>query len=442
MEPVAELLGDSPGIRAVRETVRRLLDRQAAAGRLPPVLIQGETGTGKGLLARALHAAGPRRDGAFVDLNCAAIPGTLLEAELFGYERGAFTDARQPKAGLFQAAHRGALFLDEIGLLPEALQGKLLTVIEERAVRRLGSTKAEPVDVWILTASNEDLPALVRQGRFREDLYHRLAVLTVALPPLRERGADIGRLAEHFLARACADYGLAPKTLAPDARAALAAYRWPGNVRELANTMERAALLGDGPIVTAETLGLPSEAAGPPPESVAPSTSGVAGRPDLDDPVRRLEHERDELVAALRASGWNVSQAAARLGIPRNTLRYRIGKRRLRPGAVLPPTRPAAPPAPPVDEAPAAPAGGAPAPAGLRWERRRLTFLGAALGAAAGDDEPGVDVTRALEVVVEKVQSFGGRVEELGGRGVVAVFGGDALEDPARRAAHAAMAIQ
>src|SRR2546422_3415350 len=173
------LIGNSPGLVAVRSQVEQLLRRQGASGRLPPVLILGETGTGKGLLARAIHEAGPRAGGPLVAVNCAAIPETLLEAELFGFERGAFTDARQAKAGLFQAAHRGTIFLDEIGLLPEALQAKLLKVLEDRAVRRLGSTRLEAVDVWILTATNDDLEAAVLARRFREELYHRLAVVTL-----------------------------------------------------------------------------------------------------------------------------------------------------------------------------------------------------------------------------------------------------------------------
>src|SRR2546428_11394438 len=167
---------------------------------LPLVLILGETGTGKGLLARAIHEAGPRAAGPFVAINCAAIPETLLEAELFGFERGAFTDAREAKDGRFQTAHRGTLFLDEIGLLPENLQAKLLTALEDRAVRRLGSIRAEPVDVWIISATSEDLRAGARRRAFREELYHRLAVGTLRLPPLRERGQDITHIVDHFLA--------------------------------------------------------------------------------------------------------------------------------------------------------------------------------------------------------------------------------------------------
>ncbi|MGH7356326.1 MAG: sigma-54 interaction domain-containing protein, partial [Candidatus Rokuibacteriota bacterium] len=312
-DPLADLLGDSPEIKAVRERIERLLHRQQDARRLPPILIQGETGTGKGLLARMIHKASPRPDGPFVDINCAAIPEALLESEMFGFERGAFTDARRAKPGLFQAAHRGTIFLDEIGLLPEALQAKLLKVLEERTVRRLGSTRDEPVDVWILAATNEDLRTAIRERRFREDLYHRLAVLTVALPPLRERGGDIVRLAEHFLARTCAEYGVSPRTLSTDARDALAAYAWPGNVRELINMMERAGLLSDAPEVTAAMLGLGAPAA----TAAAPAAGEGAS---LDGAVR------DHVLAVLRQTGWNISRAAQALGITRNTLRARIEK--------------------------------------------------------------------------------------------------------------------
>ncbi len=177
------LRGESQRIVAIRRQIAQLLTRQAGARRLPPILILGETGTGKGLLARTVHQAGPRRDGPFVDVNCAAIPETLLEAELLGYERGAFTDARQAKPGLFQTAHGGTIFLDEIGLLPVALQGKLLGVLEDRAVRRLGSTRAEPVDVSLIAATGVDLKRAVSGGDFRADLYHRLAVISLELPP-------------------------------------------------------------------------------------------------------------------------------------------------------------------------------------------------------------------------------------------------------------------
>ena len=260
MEIDAELRGQSPALAAVRAQVKGLLQR-VASGRLPAILIEGETGTGKGLLARMLHRGGPRAGRPFVDVNCAAIPESLLESELFGHEKGAFTDARQAKAGLFQTAHGGTLFLDEVGLLPVALQGKLLKAVEERTVRRLGGTRNEPIDVWMISATSEDLRAALRGGRMREDLYHRLAVVSLRLPPLRERGEDVVVLAEYFLARACAEYGRPAKTLAPDARAALCHQAWPGNVRELSNVMERVALLTDGARVTAAMLGLSETAA-------------------------------------------------------------------------------------------------------------------------------------------------------------------------------------
>src|SRR5688572_28764251 len=246
MKGLGDLIGDSPGIRAVRETVARLLTHQQDVRRLPSILIEGETGAGKGLLARMIHQAGPRPHGPFIDVNCAAIPDNLLESEMFGFERGAFTDARRSKAGLFQAAHGGTIFLDEVGLMPEALQAKLLKVLEERNVRRLGATRDEPIDVWVLTATNEDLRVRMRDRRFREDLYHRLAILTVTLPPLRQRGGDITTLAEHFLERTCAEYGIPRKPLTADARAALLTHPWPGNVRELSNVIERAVLLAPG----------------------------------------------------------------------------------------------------------------------------------------------------------------------------------------------------
>jgi transcriptional regulator with PAS, ATPase and Fis domain len=228
MSELGELLGRSTRIVALHEKVRALLSGEAATRRLPPLLITGETGTGKSFLARIIHENSSRAAARFVELNGAAIPENLLESELFGYERGAFTDARQSKPGLFQVAHHGTLFLDEVGLLPVSLQAKLLRVLEDGSVRRLGATRSEPVDACVISATNEDLQAAVRARRFREDLYHRLAVITLALPPLRELGDDIDLLAAHALTRACAKYSLPLKTLSPDARAAMRAYRWPG----------------------------------------------------------------------------------------------------------------------------------------------------------------------------------------------------------------------
>jgi DNA-binding NtrC family response regulator/tetratricopeptide (TPR) repeat protein len=437
MKGLADLVGDSPGIRAVRETVARLLARQGDARRLPSILIQGETGTGKGLLARMIHRAGPRPDGPFIDVNCAAIPDTLLEAEMFGFERGAFTDARRSKPGLFQAAHRGTIFLDEVGLLPEALQAKLLKVLEERTVRRLGATRDEAVDVWVITATNEDLKLSIHERRFREDLYHRLAVLTVVLPPLRERGDDIVTLAEHFLERVCLEYGVPRKALAADASAALRAYRWPGNVRELSNVVERAVLMSSSPDVTAESLALTETAI------AAPAAEAGAGR--TESPVSLDDAMREHLVEVLGQTDWNISRTAALLGISRNTLRARMDKYGLRgrDGAPRsePARRPSTPGVRPPASAPSVPAPPAPVPASARrWERRRLAFLRVAL-VPTGEPDASLETARALEVVVDKVRTFGGHIEGIGPIGVVAVFGLDAVGDTADRAAHAALAI-
>jgi transcriptional regulator with AAA-type ATPase domain/tetratricopeptide (TPR) repeat protein len=423
MDELSELLGESRAIEMVRDKLRRLLERQRAGPRLPPILIQGDTGTGKGLVARLLHRHGARSRGPFVDINCAAIPETLLEAELFGFERGAFTDARRAKPGLFQAAHGGVLFLAEIALLPESLQAKLLTAIEERAVRRLGSTRSEPADVWLISATNADLRAAVRARRFREDLFHRVAVLTLDLPPLRARGHDVLLLAERFLARACAEYGLSPKRLDAEAQARLLAYEWPGNIRELGNAIERAAVFTDTAAVTAESLG-----------SLQAHDDGASPPPRTGTWTGRDEAIRLELLAALEEVGGNISHAAAKLGIARNTVYARVAKFGLRPDhphkAALGPQRPAAP------------ASGSPASeAALRWERRSLALLRVDLSKTDSIDGWSQS-SRALEGVIAKVQSFGGRVEELTPTGLVAAFGLDPAEDAPRRAAHAALAIQ
>jgi transcriptional regulator with AAA-type ATPase domain/tetratricopeptide (TPR) repeat protein len=414
-----QLLGASPAITALRDELSRLLARPAAPlKRVPPVLIQGETGTGKGLVAHVIHQMGPRSDNSFVDVNCAAIPDTLLEAELFGFERGAFTDAKQAKAGLLQVAHRGTIFLDEIGLMPDALQVKMLKALEDRSVRRLGSTRTEPADAWVLAATSEDLASAIRTRRFREDLYHRLAVVTVQLPPLRDRGSDVLLLARHYLDRACREYGLPIKALSSDAEAALLGYTWPGNVRELANVMERVALLSEAEQVTAATLRLPRAPRVPTPSSRAGES--------VDEQMATLERGRIE--EALRVEGWNISRAAARLGLPRNTLRYRMERhglseasdashRRKTESAVRPES------APPV-----------------RWQRTRVTFLQAQV---AGDDAtPEHERTPVLDEIAAKVTGFGGRIIEMGPSFVRAAFGLDVVEDAARHAAHAAFAVQ
>ena len=320
-----EIIGGSPVMVRLRAQVARLLSRQIAGGRLPPILIEGETGTGKGLMAQALHRCSMRSAEPFIDVDCAAIPEALLEAELFGYERGAFTDARQNKPGLFQLADRGMIFLDEIGLLPQSLQAKLLKVVEDRRVRRLGGTQSQIVDTWIITATNENLAAATRARRFREDLYHRLAALTLRMPPLRERGADILLLAERFLGRFSTQYGLPKKMLAADAKAAIMSHPWPGNVRELINLIERVVLLSDERIVTADLLELSSclQSNGSPPLTT----------PEIPARLRRFGRivDRGRLVEVLEEADWNLSLAAARLDVPRNTLRYWMVKLEVHP---------------------------------------------------------------------------------------------------------------
>jgi DNA-binding NtrC family response regulator/tetratricopeptide (TPR) repeat protein len=448
MDSTVELLGQSPAIEATRETIRRFLRRQQTTRRLPAVLIHGETGTGKNLVSRFLHRNGPRSRGPFVDVNCAAIPETLLESELFGYERGAFTDARRAKAGLFQTAHLGTIFLDEVGLLPEALQAKLLTVLEERTVRRLGGTHAEPADAWVISATNSDLQGAIRERRFREDLYHRLAVLTLRMPSLHERGSDVLLLAEHFLTRICGDYSLASKTLAPDARDRLMAYRWPGNVRELSNVVERAALLAEGATITADDLALGTEPERRAAVEAAPGVGHPAGPPG--QPVSLDDAMREHLRAALHGTGWNISRTAAALGISRNTLRARIERLGLREGArsVPPPRRatpapsadrPATPPPAPIE--PVIATSPAAALGVVRWERRRVTMLRARLVMSPDTDEERLDTSRGLEMLVSKVQAFSGHVDGLSQVGLDASFGIDAVEDAPRRAANAALAM-
>jgi DNA-binding NtrC family response regulator len=327
--PVESLLGRSPVI----DEVRRRLVQVARADRLgeagPTVLITGETGTGKELAARAVHAAGPRADGPFIELNCAAIPAALVEGELFGFEKGAYTDARTSKPGLFEAADGGTLLLDEIGMLDPPLQAKLLRVIEDRAVRRLGALAPRRVDVRILAATNRDLETAAREGSFRQDLLYRLRVLTLELPPLRDRGGDDVRLlAEHFLVQCRDRYGLGEATrLSAAAQQALVAYPWPGNVRELAHVVERAALTHPGQVLEPADLGLGGASGalvGIPPDG-AVQVDFARGAIDLEAVERGL------IEKALAHTGWNRARAAQLLGLTKETLRYRVEKYRLTP---------------------------------------------------------------------------------------------------------------
>jgi two-component system, NtrC family, response regulator AtoC len=327
-----ELVGASPPM----QQVRRLVAMVAQAGEglnAPTVLITGETGTGKGVIARAIHAQSARAKAPFIEVNCTAIPDSLLEAELFGYEKGTFTDAKSAKVGLFEAALGGGLFLDEIGYLKPELQVKLLKVIEEKRVRRLGSTHERPVDVWILVATNNNLEQAVADGTFREDLYFRLNVMTIALPPLRQRGEDILLLAEHFLQRFAQRYQSPLPRLTVEARAALRRYAWPGNVRELAHMMERAVFFSRTEMIHASALALHRSHTG---EQPVHSQSTRQNGPETDFPSDGLvleEVEKTLIKKALARARGNTSQAARLLGISRNTLRYRLEKYSLHPAS-------------------------------------------------------------------------------------------------------------
>ncbi|TFG49199.1 MAG: sigma-54-dependent Fis family transcriptional regulator [Gemmatimonadales bacterium] len=312
------VVGASRAIGEVLERAREI----AVLEDTPPVLITGETGSGKGLIARTIHSSGPRSAKPFIDVNCTALPATLMEAELFGYERGAFTDAKESKLGLFEAAEGGFIFLDEVGDLETALQGKLLRAIEERVVRRVGGIRDRRVNVRILAATNRDLASDVGGERFRRDLYYRLAVLVLHLPPLRERGDDVLLLAERFLRLAAAKYGRPARRLTTAAAGTLRAYPWPGNVRELSHVIERAVLWSRGDEVTVDHLGLSS-----PPEAPTGATPGAHQGSALPPPGQTLEQwERSALEQALQECGGNQTRAAQRLGISRDTLRYRIKK--------------------------------------------------------------------------------------------------------------------
>ncbi|HEX6133996.1 MAG TPA: sigma 54-interacting transcriptional regulator [Longimicrobiales bacterium] len=299
----SRLRGESEGLRHALARAARVIEHSHAT-----VLITGETGTGKDLLAQAIHYNGPRASRPIVEVNCTALPPNLLEAELFGYEKGAFTGATSAKPGLFEAADGGTLFLDEIGDLSLELQAKLLRAIEQREVRRLGSVRSVPVDVRIIAATNVDLSGAVAAGRFREDLYYRLNVVPIHLPPLRERGTDVLVLADAFARELAGMYGMTAPTIDAHVRDALLAHPWRGNVRELRNAIERAILLGNGQIRATDLL---------------PHTANGAPEAMLPFPARMDDIERSAARAMVERLAGNKTAAAAVLGISRSRL-YRL----------------------------------------------------------------------------------------------------------------------
>jgi DNA-binding NtrC family response regulator len=304
-------------MQELKRRVRNVAQAEPAGdGELPPsVLITGETGTGKEIVARACHFESRRRSRPFVEVNCASIPANLLESELFGHERGAFTDARARKTGLFEAADGGSIFLDEIGEADLAVQAKLLKVLEDHRIRRVGSTVDRRVDVRVIAATNRDLEKRSQEGAFRADLLYRLRVISLALPPLRARGEDIALLANAFLGKAARRYGKPGLVMSSDALEKLRLYPWPGNVREMRNVLEQTVLLAAEKTVQPDDIVLPD---------VAPDRGAAA--PGAGESLELAAVERDLIRQALAQCAGNVTQAARQLGISRDTLRYRMGK--------------------------------------------------------------------------------------------------------------------
>ena len=310
-QSLGRMLGKSEKMQRVFRTVEKV------AGYDTTVLIQGESGTGKELVAQALHELGARKDGPFVPVNCGAIPDSLLESELFGHKKGAFTDAHHDKRGLFEAAHEGTLFLDELGELPLGLQVKLLRVLQEGTVRPLGATKDKPIDVRVVAATVRNIEEEVREGRFREDLFYRLNVLQIDVPALRERKEDIPLLIEHFLETHNGRLGTQIRGLAPGARKLLLAYPWPGNVRELENAVERAVVLAEGDMIRVEDL----------PERVRePVDPGrlILGSDELSIKKMQRFMEKTLIARALEKTDGNRTAASKLLEISHRALLYKI----------------------------------------------------------------------------------------------------------------------
>ena len=310
-QAVDPFIGTSAAIRTLAEQAKRLLSTES------PVLILGETGTGKGVLARWLHDNSPRADEAFVDLNCAGLTRELLETELFGHEKGAFTSATASKQGLFEVAHRGTMFLDEVGDVDLQIQPKLLKVLEEKRFRRLGDVRDRQVDVRLIAATHQDIGQLVREKRFRDDLYFRISTIPLSFPALRERIDDIPTLAQYLLNKISADIGRGELRLDEGCIQALQAYSWPGNIRELRNVIERAVLLSDQKTISLNDLHFDGHT--------------QVGAPFLDSSLTLLELEKQHIERVLQEEKGRVEKAAKRLGIPRSSLYQKIKKHQIAP---------------------------------------------------------------------------------------------------------------
>lgn len=307
-----ELIGSSPVMEALRRTISKVARSQA------PVCLVGPSGSGKELAARTIHRSGPRGGGPFVPINCGALPGDLLESELFGHRKGAFTGATADKEGLFQAASGGTLFLDEVTELPLNLQVKLLRALQEKSIRPLGSNEEIATDVRIISATNRNLGELLAKGQFREDLYYRINVIEVPVPPLAERKEDIPQLVETLLAKIAKEQGIRTPELTEEASTILATHQFPGNVRELENILARAATLCDGSRITEDDLGIRSN------QAVTNDLAGKESRPQLEDELQALEANR--LQEALAENRYNKTATAKALGMTLRQLRYRLQK--------------------------------------------------------------------------------------------------------------------
>ncbi len=308
------IIGRGARMREILGSVERVAPTRTT------VLLCGESGVGKDLIARAIHFHSPRARHPFVKINCTAIPENLMESELFGYEKGAFTGAAQAKPGKFEQADTGTVFLDEIGDVPPSIQVKLLRVLQEREFERLGSNKTRSIDVRVIAATNVDLQRAIEEGNFREDLYYRLNVFPMTIPSLRDRREDIPFLAEHFLARFAAQQGRAPLKLSADAQSKLVQYDWPGNVRELENVIERALVMAAGDTLREDDIRLDHA------PRRGSASAGLNGDGFLPEGVTLDQHEQQLIREALRRTGGNKSQAARLLGLSRNALRYRLAQ--------------------------------------------------------------------------------------------------------------------